>query len=322
MPGVRAEEVDRPVGWRSRARPGAARRPRRATSVATARPPISRATAVRAGAVAVRDHDPLALPRRRSAGTAHGRCRWLLPSPPRPDPRAACARSYREPRPRVGAHLLLARLKRGAAPGRYAGMAPRRPVPFGSARAHAARTLEPREASSRARRLGALAGGLSACLALSGCAVLSSLVSPLLRPAPDPSPAALELAHRDAEIYRQAQAERIHTLEREVSRLRGDLRRGRERHGRDRVRPARRADARRRGLGAGRGAHLGRARALQRALAPQRDRGGDGAARGGRASVPGRQPRLGRLLRLARAAHRRLAARGGPPRLPRSRARA
>lgn len=76
--------------------------------------------------------------------------------------------------------------------------------------------------SSRSRRLGALAGGLCACLALSGCAALSSLVSPT-PPAPDPSQAALELAQRDGEIYRQAQAERIHTLEREVSRLRSDL---------------------------------------------------------------------------------------------------
>lgn len=77
--------------------------------------------------------------------------------------------------------------------------------------------------SRRARRLGALAGGLSACLALSGCAVLGSLGRPAPPPAPDPSLAALELAHRDAEIFRQAQAERIQSLEREVSRLRGDL---------------------------------------------------------------------------------------------------
>ncbi len=73
--------------------------------------------------------------------------------------------------------------------------------------------------STRARRLGALAGGLSACLGLSACAAIGSLG----RPPPDPSFAALELAHRDAEIYRHAQAERIQTLEREVSRLRGDL---------------------------------------------------------------------------------------------------
>jgi hypothetical protein len=71
------------------------------------------------------------------------------------------------------------------------------------------------------RRLGALAGSL-ACLALPGCAALGSLGRPAA-PAPDPSLAALELAHRDGEIYRQAQAERIHTLEREVARLRGDL---------------------------------------------------------------------------------------------------
>ena len=47
--------------------------------------------------------------------------------------------------------------------------------------------------------------------------------APRSPPAPDPSLAALELAHRDGEIYRQAQAERIQSLEREVSRLRGDL---------------------------------------------------------------------------------------------------
>ena len=38
-----------------------------------------------------------------------------------------------------------------------------------------------------------------------------------------PVAAALELADRDAEIYRQAQAERIQALEREVARLRADL---------------------------------------------------------------------------------------------------
>ena len=74
----------------------------------------------------------------------------------------------------------------------------------------------------RARRLGALASGLSACLALSGCALLGSLGRPAPA-APDPSLAAHELAHRDAEIYRQAQADRIQTLEREVSRLRHDV---------------------------------------------------------------------------------------------------
>jgi hypothetical protein len=40
---------------------------------------------------------------------------------------------------------------------------------------------------------------------------------------PAPSQAAAELAQRDAEIYRQAQAARVQTLEREVARLRRDL---------------------------------------------------------------------------------------------------
>jgi len=42
-------------------------------------------------------------------------------------------------------------------------------------------------------------------------------------PSPDPTVAALQLANRDAETYSQAQSERIHALEREVARLRGDL---------------------------------------------------------------------------------------------------
>ena len=71
--------------------------------------------------------------------------------------------------------------------------------------------------------MGVLAGGLLACLALSGCAALGSLGVPGFNPSPDPSLAALELANRDAETYRQAQAERIRALEREVSRLRSDL---------------------------------------------------------------------------------------------------
>src|SRR5262245_42254894 len=79
-----------------------------------------------------------------------------------------------------------------------------------------------RSSAFRARGLAALAGGIAACLALSGCAFLSSLGTPEA-PAPDPSQAALELAQRDGEIYRQAQAERIRTLEREVARLRADL---------------------------------------------------------------------------------------------------
>ena len=40
---------------------------------------------------------------------------------------------------------------------------------------------------------------------------------------PDPSLEARELASRDAEIYREAQTERIHSLEREVARLSSDL---------------------------------------------------------------------------------------------------
>jgi hypothetical protein len=74
-----------------------------------------------------------------------------------------------------------------------------------------------------ARRLGALACGLLACLALSGCAALDSLFAPA-PPAPSPAPdPALEIAARDAEVYRQAQIEQIHALEREVKRLRGEL---------------------------------------------------------------------------------------------------
>jgi TolA-binding protein len=74
------------------------------------------------------------------------------------------------------------------------------------------------------RRLGALAGGLLACLALAGCAALGSLFAPEPPPAPAAPDPALENAARDAEIYRQAQLEQIHALEREVKRLRGELR--------------------------------------------------------------------------------------------------
>jgi hypothetical protein len=72
-----------------------------------------------------------------------------------------------------------------------------------------------------ARRLGAIAGGLLACLALAGCAAFGSLFSPDEPPppaAPDPA-----LAAHDAEVYRQAQIEQIHFLEREVQRLRDEL---------------------------------------------------------------------------------------------------
>ena len=72
------------------------------------------------------------------------------------------------------------------------------------------------------RRLGAVAGGLLACLALAGCAAFGSSPGPVAPPPPAPDPA-LETAARDAEIYRQAQIEQIHALEREVKRLRGEL---------------------------------------------------------------------------------------------------
>jgi hypothetical protein len=64
-----------------------------------------------------------------------------------------------------------------------------------------------------------IACGLACATALSGCAFLGSL-DPF---APDPEEAALALAAQDAEIYRQAQLERIQSLEREVHRLRADL---------------------------------------------------------------------------------------------------
>jgi hypothetical protein len=80
-----------------------------------------------------------------------------------------------------------------------------------------------RVSAFRARGL-AVVAGLTACLALSGCAFLGSLARPAAPPpGPDPSLAALELAQRDGEIYRQAQADRIQALEREVARLRADL---------------------------------------------------------------------------------------------------
>jgi len=76
---------------------------------------------------------------------------------------------------------------------------------------------------SLSRRLGAIACGLACAIALSGCAFLGSLGSSA-PPPPAASDPALEIAVRDAEIYRQAQVEQIHGLEREVQRLRGDLR--------------------------------------------------------------------------------------------------
>ncbi|HEY8153906.1 MAG TPA: SH3 domain-containing protein [Myxococcota bacterium] len=75
----------------------------------------------------------------------------------------------------------------------------------------------------RARRPVAFAGALAACLALSGCAFLDSLGLSDSPPPPDPSLAALEVARRDPETYRQAQTERIQSLEREVARLHRDL---------------------------------------------------------------------------------------------------
>jgi hypothetical protein len=74
------------------------------------------------------------------------------------------------------------------------------------------------ERCHRPRRLGALALALAACLALSGCAFLGSVGVPSFS-----GLSAHELADRDAETFRQAQAERILTLEREAARLRSDL---------------------------------------------------------------------------------------------------
>jgi hypothetical protein len=74
---------------------------------------------------------------------------------------------------------------------------------------------------SLSRRLGALARGLFAALALSGCAG-SGWFGDAEPPAAAPD-AALANAARDSEIYRQAQVEQIHTLEREIQRLRGEL---------------------------------------------------------------------------------------------------
>jgi len=75
----------------------------------------------------------------------------------------------------------------------------------------------------RPRRFGVLAGSLVACLAPFGCAFLGSL-GLAGSPAPsDPSLAAIELAKREPEFYRQAQTERIQVLQREVARLRRDL---------------------------------------------------------------------------------------------------
>jgi len=75
---------------------------------------------------------------------------------------------------------------------------------------------------SLSRRLGALACGLLSALALSGCAAFGSFGS-FLSPAPAASDPAVANAVRDTEIYRQAQVERIHALEREIQRLRGEL---------------------------------------------------------------------------------------------------
>jgi hypothetical protein len=75
-----------------------------------------------------------------------------------------------------------------------------------------------RERRPRRGRLGALVLALAASPALSGCAYLGSAGVPGFS-----SQSAHELADRDAETFRQAQAERILALEREVARLRSDL---------------------------------------------------------------------------------------------------
>ncbi len=75
---------------------------------------------------------------------------------------------------------------------------------------------------SLSRRLGALACGLLGALSLSGCAAFGSF-SPFASKAATASAAAQANAARDSEIYREAQLEQIHTLEREIQRLRGEL---------------------------------------------------------------------------------------------------
>jgi hypothetical protein len=94
-------------------------------------------------------------------------------------------------------------------------MAPRRPVQAGrnltmaTERSHGASSACP-------LATGLLVAGLAVFVALPGCGYL-----PTLRPASRGHEA--RLAEADAEIYRDAQAQRIHGLEREVARLRGDL---------------------------------------------------------------------------------------------------
>jgi hypothetical protein len=70
----------------------------------------------------------------------------------------------------------------------------------------------------RPGRRGALAASLAAALALSGCASLD----PWFHASEDEDPAT-GVAARDAAIYRDAQADRIRTLERENARLRRDV---------------------------------------------------------------------------------------------------
>ena len=68
-----------------------------------------------------------------------------------------------------------------------------------------------------AGRRSALAGALLGALLLPGCALFGDPPPPA---EPDP---ALANAARDAEVFREAQRQQIHALEREVERLRGEL---------------------------------------------------------------------------------------------------
>jgi hypothetical protein len=74
----------------------------------------------------------------------------------------------------------------------------------------------------RTGRLLALAAGAPGCLVLSGCAALPWWPGGSAG-GREAACAPLEVTLRDAELYRQAQGERIQTLEREIRRLRADL---------------------------------------------------------------------------------------------------